>query len=115
MKGLDSVNLPALNDEPPDPANCRIETTVRVGPVGDDSGDDFTLYFVTPSWLADNLGIEESLVLQYTVVLPRFRWSSADRAARALIDSIESRSWDEFVAEFSRLAYWEYSGDPPPT
>jgi hypothetical protein len=115
LKGLDSYDLPGLDQEPSDPKNCRIETTLRVGPVGDDSGDDFTLFFVTPAWLADNISADEFRVLAYTVVLPTFRWSLAEHSARTLIDSIESRSWEEFAAAFSRLAYWEHSTDAPPS
>lgn len=111
---MDSVDLPARDQEPSDPANCRVETTIRVGPVGDDGGDDFTLFFVTPGWLAQNIAFDDFRLLNYTVVLPRFGWAVAERAARALIASIEAGSWEEFVENFSRLACWEYSTAVPP-
>jgi hypothetical protein len=85
-----------------------------VGPAGADSGDDFTLFFVTPRWLAENIGPDDFRVLGYTVVLSRFQWPIAERAARGLVASTQARSWDEFVEAFSRIAYWEYSHEPPP-
>lgn len=109
LKGLDSVDLPALGDEPEDSSNCRIETTARVGPADDDSGDDFVVFFVTPAWLAENTGPEASQALLYHVVVPKFTWEAAERAATALITSVRSRSWEEFVEEFSRYAHWEFS------
>jgi len=98
-----------------DAGNCRVETTIRVGPVGANSGDDFTLFFVTPTWLAENIGPDGFRALDYTVVVSRFEWPVADLAARALIASIEARTWEEFVKGFSCLAYWEYSNAPPPS
>jgi hypothetical protein len=111
---MDSTDLPAPEQEPADPANCRVRTTVRVGPAGDDSGDDFTLFFVTPAWLARNLGADDFRVLEYTVVLSRFQWPVAERAARELVASTEPQSWEQFVDAFSRIAYWEYSDETPP-
>ena len=31
VKGMDSVDLPGMDDEPDDPANCRIETSLGLG------------------------------------------------------------------------------------
>ena len=115
LKGMDSVDLPALDQEPNDPANCRVETNIRVGPVGDDSGDNFALFFVTPGWLAQNIASDDFRLLNYTVVLSSFQWAVAERAARALIASTEAESWEQFVESFSRLAYWEYSTAVPPS
>lgn len=114
LKGMDSVDLPGIDDAPPDPTNCRVEMTIRVGPAGEDSGDDFTLVFVTPSWLADNIAHDDFRLLDYTVVLSEFTWSLAERAADALVENVDAGSWDEFVTAFSRVAFWEYSSDAPP-
>jgi len=114
LKGMDSLDLPGLDDEPADPASCRVETTLRIGPVGDTSGDDFTLVFVTPGWLAENIPSEGFRVLKHTVVLPVFQWSAAQRAAGQLIDTARADSWEDFVEQFSRIAVWEYSNDLPP-
>jgi Immunity protein 8 len=114
LKGMDSVDLPGIDDAPPDPTNCRVETTIRVGPAADDSGDDFTLIFITPSWLAHNIPHDDFCLLEYTVVLSEFTWPLAERAANALVEKVDAGSWGEFVAAFSRIAFWEYSGDPPP-
>jgi hypothetical protein len=115
LKGIDSVDLPGLDDQPTDPKNCRIETTIRIGPAGDDTGDDFTLFFVTPSWLSDNIHQGEFRVLNYTVVMPEFTWSAAERAVRSMIERVDAGSWEGFVDAFSQTAYWEYSSGAPPT
>lgn len=115
LKGLDSSDLPGPDDVPADPDNCRVETTVRVGPAGTASGDDFILYFVTPSWLARNTSEKGLRVLSHTVVISRFEWSEAERAANVLIELAAGASWEEFVRNFSRFAYWEYSEDPAPS
>jgi len=113
LKAMSSTDLPDGNEEPPDPASCRVEMILRVGPLGDDSGDDFTLFFVTPAWLAANTPVEGFRVLKYTIVVPRFEWPVAERASRGLVGSPQARSWEEFLEEFSRSAYWEYSDDMP--
>jgi hypothetical protein len=114
VKGMDSVDLPGLDDEPEDPENCHIETSLRVGPAGEDAGDRFKLFFATPRWLEGHLGADGFRVLQYTVVLRHFVWEDAARAAEALVGSVRAYDWEDFVESFGRLAYWEYSTEPPP-
>ena len=115
LKSMDSYDLPGgADDLPSDPKNCRIETTIRVGEVGSEAGDDFTLFFVTPAWLADNSDQGEFRVLRYTVVVPEFTWDLAARAARSLIDRVDAKSWEEFAGVFSRTACWEYDDEMPP-
>ena len=114
LKGMESYDLPGLDDEPSDPRNCRIQTTIRVGEVGHEGADNFMLFFVTPAWLADNTDLGDR-VLRYTVVMPEFTWQAAERAARSLTEGVEAESWEEFVGVLSQSAYWEYaSNDAPP-
>jgi len=108
LKRWFSYDLPRLDDEPSDPKNCRIHTMLQVGEVGDDAVTDFTLFFVTPAWLADHSD-QGDRVLRYTVVVPEFTWDAVERTARSLIEGIDAKSWEEFVDVFSQSAYW---GDP---
>ena len=113
LKRFFSSDLPGLDDEPSDPKNCRIETTMAVGEVGDEAADDFTLFFVTPAWLADNSDKGDQVV-RYTIVVPEFTWDAADRAARSLIEGVDARSFEEFVDVLSQSAYWEFASDDVP-
>ena len=110
---MDSYDLPGQDDEPSDPKNCRIQTTIRVGEVGCEAADNFKLFFATPAWLADNAD-QGDRVLRYTVVIPEFTWPAAELAARNLIEGVDASSWEEFVDAFSQLGYWEFSRDAPP-
>ena len=111
---MDSVDLPGIDDEPEDPDNCHIQTNLGVGQVGEVGTDNFTLFFVTPRWLEDHPGADGFLFLEYTVVLRRFVWADAARAAKTLVDSVHASGWEDFVERFGRIAYWEYSQLPIP-
>lgn len=115
LKGMDSVDLPGPRQEPADPLNCRIETTVRVGPAHTDGADNFTLYFATPTWLAEHRHASSPEVPEYTLILEKFTWAEAGAAVRQLMASVDARSWQEFVETFSQHAYWEFSDRPIPS
>lgn len=115
LKGMDSTDLPDLGEEPPDPLDCCIEVNLRVGTCDKGGADNFLLYFVTPRWLTRKLEEKDHIALEYTVVIQRFSWSNAERAAQSLLASHEAQSWTGFVEIFSRFAYWEYSREPWPS
>ncbi len=98
--------MPRLN-----PGNCRITVTARVGPVGDDAGDDFMLRFVTPRWLAGHPGAGSP---PYSVLVPRVSWDVIEHRVADMVSGIDAADWEQFVERFSEMALWEFSPDELP-
>ncbi|MAG68035.1 MULTISPECIES: immunity 8 family protein [Pseudomonas] len=106
LKGISADEVDIHSYAPDDPECFFITLRLRIGPEGDNGGDDFEVFVCTPTWLQNN--VWEPMWGRHFLIVKEFNYQLIVDAIIKAISQYEGVGWSEIACKLARLYAWEF-------
>ncbi len=106
LKGISADEVDIHSYAPDDPECFFITLRLRIGPEGDNGGDDFEVFVCTPTWLQNN--VWEPMWGRHFLIVKEFNYQLIVDTIIKAISQYEGVGWSEIACKLARLYAWEF-------
>jgi hypothetical protein len=93
---------------PANPRNFYLLLHLRIGPVDQDGGHDYTFGICTPDWLSHQVHVTGPLWGRHLLVVNQFAPTEIRAAIQKAVARCEREDWAETYVVLSRIFAWEF-------
>ncbi|MBJ7314334.1 immunity 8 family protein [Rugamonas sp. CCM 8940] len=81
---------------------------LRIGVIGNSSGDDFRVFVCSPDWIRDECSSKTAILGRHMIVFHQFNLAEMKNKIIEVVDECEGVDWEEISRKISRFAAWEF-------